>query len=163
MNYLYVTKKQISKFDFKEINPREFFPIVKLHRYDWRNPRFKVTQHKGQYCLAVTIDNLTCDDPICDCFESSATAYWAIQGQRIELVGMDAVDQSGGEISPGAAMRLGNKTQTPVTVSYVYRGLSAKKTAVVVPGGTDEIRLVGGSPVDTWITASAVRKVVINA
>lgn len=152
---LYATDYDLKKLDFKLINSQRFFPGKNLMRYDWLHPRFQIAARQGKRCLVVTIDNLTCDDAV-------AEAHWEIKpGQKVlEYIGGDEIDESSGQISLEAGLRL-SRTSQPVTVNYVFRCLSCKKTGVLNSRG-DDIAFCGGAPVDTVISRSAVRRVTID-
>jgi hypothetical protein len=149
--------------DFSRIDPCKFFPGKKLDRYDFQHPRFKIATRKGLKCLVVTMDNLTVDDPICDCFDSTIEAVWRRSEETLEYMSADKVDESSaGDISIDSAIRLGRQTNKPVYVSCVYRGQNRVLKGVVLDARDNEIRIVTGQFVDTWISRSAVRSISLE-
>jgi hypothetical protein len=151
----------LKKMDFSGIDPRKFFPDKKLDRYDWRHPRFKRATRDGLKCLIVTMDNLTVD-PICDCLDATIDAVWQGAG-ALEYVGTDTVDESAGDVSIESAIRLGCQTNKSVIVTFVHRGQSRVLKGTVFNGPDNEIRIVTGQAVDTWIPRAAVRSITLES
>jgi hypothetical protein len=152
----------LKKMDFSGVDPRKFFPGKKLDRYDWRHPRFKMANRNGRRCLVVTMDNLTVDDPICDCFDATIEAIWQGTG-LLNLVSTDRLDESAGNVSIESAIRLGCQTNKAVTITFAYRGQNRVLKGTVFNGPGNELRVVTGQAVDTWVPRAAVRSITLES
>jgi hypothetical protein len=93
--------------------------------------------------------------------DASATACWAIGDERIELVQVDDLDESSGEVSIDSALRLGRRMQA-VETHYVHTGNSVVRSAVMVEGRDGSVRFTGGSPVDTWVPRESIRRITLG-
>jgi hypothetical protein len=143
------------------VNPAKWFPGQSLHRYDWKSPRFSIESRGDDQYLVVAIENLTTEDPILDCLESTAEAWWLIQcdGARLayDAARSSAVDEST-EVTLEAALRIGRRGgKVGLTTLYHSQHLQHTPCAIVACG--DDYIRIPRSPIDMVIPSDCVQHV----